>query len=50
MTNTANPPRTMFEKIWHDHIVRDEEGKQTVLYIDLQLVHEPWGRSISRSP
>jgi 3-isopropylmalate/(R)-2-methylmalate dehydratase large subunit len=33
-------PRTMFEKIWDDHVVHAEEGKQTVLYIDLQLVHE----------
>jgi len=30
----------MFEKIWDDHIVHDEPGKQTLLYIDLQLVHE----------
>ncbi len=30
----------MFEKIWDDHVVRDEEGKQTILYVDLQLVHE----------
>ncbi len=30
----------MFEKIWDDHVVRAEPGKQTVLYIDLQLVHE----------
>ncbi len=35
-----NKPRTMFEKIWDDHVVHDEPGKQTVLYIDLQLVHE----------
>lgn len=35
-----NTPRTMFEKIWDDHIVYAEEGKQTLLYIDLQLVHE----------
>ncbi|MEK6238341.1 MAG: 3-isopropylmalate dehydratase large subunit [Planctomycetales bacterium] len=32
--------RTMFEKIWEDHVVRDEAGKQTILYIDLHLVHE----------
>ena len=37
---TANPPRTMFEKIWDAHVVRAEPGKQTILYIDLQLVHE----------
>jgi 3-isopropylmalate/(R)-2-methylmalate dehydratase large subunit len=30
----------MFEKIWDHHVVRAEEGKQTILYIDLQLVHE----------
>ncbi len=35
-----NSPRTMFEKIWDDHVVHAEEGKQTILYIDLQLVHE----------
>ena len=33
-------PRTMFEKIWDDHVVHAEDGKQTILYIDLQLVHE----------
>jgi 3-isopropylmalate/(R)-2-methylmalate dehydratase large subunit len=30
----------MFQKIWGDHVVHAEPGKQTVLYIDLQLVHE----------
>jgi len=34
-----NAPRTMFEKIWDDHVVCAEEGR-TLLYIDLQLVHE----------
>ena len=38
--STASQPRTMFEKIWDDHVVHSEEGKQTILYIDLQLVHE----------
>src|SRR5271165_7017469 len=33
-------PRTMFEKIWDRHVVQAEKGKQTILYIDLQLVHE----------
>ena len=33
-------PRTMFEKIWDDHIVHYEPEKQTILYIDLHLVHE----------
>ncbi len=39
MTNTA-PRRTMFEKIWDSHVVHAEPGQQTILYIDLQLVHE----------
>ncbi|MBN2578008.1 MAG: 3-isopropylmalate dehydratase large subunit [Pirellulales bacterium] len=30
----------MFDKIWDEHVVLAEEGKQTVLYIDLHLVHE----------
>jgi len=33
-------PRTMFEKIWDEHVVHSEAGKQTILYIDLHLVHE----------
>ena len=36
----STTPRTMFQKIWDDHVVLAEAGKQTVLYIDLQLVHE----------
>jgi 3-isopropylmalate/(R)-2-methylmalate dehydratase large subunit len=33
-------PRTMFEKIWDAHVVREEPGQPTLLYIDLHLVHE----------
>ena len=36
----ANNPRTLFEKIWDEHVVYAEPGKQTILYIDLHLVHE----------
>ncbi len=32
--------RTLFEKIWDEHVVHHEEGRQTILYIDLHLVHE----------
>ena len=32
--------KTMFEKIWDQHVVRAEEGKPAILYIDLHLVHE----------
>src|SRR5687768_17325770 len=42
MSSTAakSRPRTMFEKIWDAHVVRDEPGQQAILYIDLHLVHE----------
>lgn len=40
MTNALASPRTMFQKIWDQHVVHHEPGKQTILYIDLQLVHE----------
>jgi 3-isopropylmalate/(R)-2-methylmalate dehydratase large subunit len=33
-------PRTLFAKIWDNHVVHAEEGKPTILYIDLHLVHE----------
>ncbi|CAM4216079.1 3-isopropylmalate dehydratase large subunit [Paenibacillus tarimensis] len=32
--------RTMFEKIWDNHVIHSEEGKPSVIYIDLHLVHE----------
>ncbi len=37
---SASAPRTLFEKIWDNHVVHAEEGRSTILYIDLQLVHE----------
>ncbi|MFB5265395.1 3-isopropylmalate dehydratase large subunit [Paenibacillus enshidis] len=32
--------KTMFEKIWDNHVIHQEEGKPSILYIDLHLVHE----------
>jgi 3-isopropylmalate/(R)-2-methylmalate dehydratase large subunit len=40
MQNNGGSPRTMFQKIWDDHVVYAEPNKQAILYIDLQLVHE----------
>jgi 3-isopropylmalate/(R)-2-methylmalate dehydratase large subunit len=43
MSNTnvsVSKPTTLFEKIWNNHIVREEAGKPSLLYIDLHLVHE----------
>jgi 3-isopropylmalate/(R)-2-methylmalate dehydratase large subunit len=33
-------PKTLFEKVWEQHVVVEPEGEPTLLYIDLQLVHE----------
>jgi 3-isopropylmalate/(R)-2-methylmalate dehydratase large subunit len=33
-------PKTLFEKIWDEHVVVEEPGCPAVLYIDLQLIHE----------
>lgn len=33
-------PKTLFEKIWEQHVVAQEPGAPAVLYIDLHLVHE----------
>ena len=33
-------PKTMFEKIWDAHVVRQTQGQPALLYVDLHLVHE----------
>lgn len=33
-------PRTLAEKLWDRHIVRQAEGEPDLLYIDLHLIHE----------
>lgn len=32
--------KTMYEKIWDDHLVREAQGDTAILYVDLHLVHE----------
>jgi len=32
--------RTLAEKVWNDHIVRQNAGEPDLLYIDLHLIHE----------
>jgi 3-isopropylmalate/(R)-2-methylmalate dehydratase large subunit len=32
--------RTMLEKVWESHVVREAPGEPTLLYVDLHLVHE----------
>ena len=36
----ADRPRTLFEKIWDEHVVSSEPGAPAILAIDLHLVHE----------
>ena len=39
MTGSA-PPKTLFEKIWNDHVVERQEDGTCTIYIDRHLVHE----------
>ncbi|MES2170745.1 MAG: 3-isopropylmalate dehydratase large subunit [Actinomycetota bacterium] len=39
--STKHPPRTLAQKVWHDHlVVKGEDGNPDLVYIDLHLVHE----------
>jgi 3-isopropylmalate/(R)-2-methylmalate dehydratase large subunit len=40
MRSSMSEPRTLFEKVWFSHIVREAAGEPALLYIDLHLVHE----------
>ncbi|MDF2721012.1 MAG: isopropylmalate isomerase, partial [Paenibacillus sp.] len=40
LANQASSNKTLFEKIWDNHVIYQEEGKPSIIYIDLQLVHE----------
>ena len=33
-------PKTLVEKVWEKHVVRQAEGEPDLLYVDLHLVHE----------
>jgi len=37
MTTT---PKTLFEKVWQQHLVVEPAGEPSILYIDLHLIHE----------
>lgn len=32
--------RTMFQKVWDAHVVQEEPGRPSLIYIDLHLIHE----------
>ena len=33
-------PKTLFDKVWDNHMVVDSSSGQSILYIDRHLVHE----------
>ncbi len=36
----STAPKTLFEKVWSQHVVVEPKGEPTLIYIDLQLLHE----------
>jgi len=40
MTEASKTPRTLFEKVWQQHVVAAPANEPTIIYIDLHLVHE----------
>lgn len=40
MTQKDQKPRTLFEKIWDDHVIHTDENGTSLIYIDRHLVHE----------
>ena len=33
-------PRTLYDKLWDDHVVKQREDGTALIYIDRQLLHE----------
>jgi 3-isopropylmalate/(R)-2-methylmalate dehydratase large subunit len=40
MSTPQTNPKTLFEKVWHQHLVVEPAGEPSILFIDLHLVHE----------
>lgn len=40
MSNADAKPRTVYDKIWDEHLVEEQEGGTCLIYIDRHLVHE----------
>jgi len=40
MKQEGSPPRTMYDKIWDDHLVFDDGIQEPLIYVDRHLVHE----------
>jgi 3-isopropylmalate/(R)-2-methylmalate dehydratase large subunit len=39
-TPLQKAPKTLFEKVWHQHLVAEPADEPSILYIDLHLIHE----------
>lgn len=37
---TVSTPKTMYEKLWQNHLVEAAEGETPLLYVDRHLIHE----------
>ena len=40
MSVDSNAPRTLYDKIWDDHVVDRQDDGACLLYIDRHLIHE----------
>ena len=40
MNHKATAPKTLFDKLWDNHLVATEPDAPSVLYVDLHLIHE----------
>ena len=40
MPAADTPPRTLYEKVFQDHVVNEKDDSTVLLYIDRHLVHE----------
>src|SRR6266478_5279238 len=37
---TSMTPKTLYQKIWDSHVVREDPGQPSIIYIDRHLIHE----------
>ncbi|MDB5533570.1 MAG: leuC [Hyphomicrobiales bacterium] len=40
MTKNADAPRTLYDKLWTSHVVRDYDDGTSLIYVDRHLLHE----------
>src|SRR5687767_2366003 len=40
LTDRTSPPKTLLDRLWDAHVVRQFDDGQSLLYVDLHLVHE----------